>query len=590
MNFTNLNDNLIEYINNLKSRNDSISLKAVSGLFNSFITALKNYIESSNEQLDWNKVVLKLDYSIDTDKDGNESIFFKEKSSEKTPEEMFIRDIMNKNYLQVFKTISNNASLIKEKDNTRYQASPEILEELKYLPQEKQYDELLKLFNISPVVICPIHDKPAIVVSFKPLIIEKDKKYYQVIIRIYSENSKPSRWKEEVKENFWSIIYNHIANITDEKDSDFFAIENQIPLPKPKLIPIDNSNRLIKVSKTAELQKFGKKPTLKNYSLFDSALEQSDEETRKLLDQNQIYVVGVDNTIAQNKALFAIQKLLDATGYKGNVKGNTLTSDDNSFKFSGYLPKIRFTPGQYLDAFGVGKYKTNRGKNEYFSNERAEAFKALRDLMEKRYFFYYTKRYFKDGKELFDVIKTVRNLIEIREGYEALEKYEKDIIISGEANAAIEEKLTYITVEPCPILVEEINSQFYLKPANFYQEIKLLVGKTSKYVPLFIEYLITKTHKKEYRTKDTDWILELNYETIAYNLRMDKLIESRQSKRVKNELEKCYKIAKQLGYLLDYKTIMGSTMELEQLILNPQKFKRVNEIKEELKHDVEIMT
>lgn len=589
MNSNNLNDNLIEYINNLKSKNDSISLKAVARLFNSFITALKNYIESSNEQLDWNKVVLELDYSIYTDKDNNESIFFKEKSSEKTPEEIFIRDIMNKNYLQVFKTISNNTSLIKEKDNIRYQASPEILEELKYLPQEKQYDELLKLFNISPVVICPIHDKPAIVVSFKPLIVEKDKKYYQVIIRIYSVNSKPSRWKEEVKENFWSIIYNHIASITDEKDSDLFVIENQIPLPKPKLIPIDNSNRLIKVSKPAELQKFGKKPSLKNYSLFDSALEQSDEETRKLLDQNQIYVVGVDNTIAQNKALFAIQKLLDATGYKGNVKGNTLTGDDNSFKFSGYLPKIRFTPGQYLEAFGVGKYKTNRGKYEYFSNERSEAFKALRDLMEKRYFFYYTKRYVKDGKELFDVIKTVRNLIEIREGYEALEKYEKDILISGEANNAIEEKLTHITVEPCPILVEEINSQFYLKPANFYQEIKLLVGKTSKYVPLFIEYLITKTHKKEYRTKDTDWILELNYETIAYNLRMDKLIESRQAKRVKNELEKCYKIAKQLGYLIDYKTIMGSTMELEQLILNPQKFKRVNEIKEELKHDIEIM-
>ena len=43
---------------------------------------------------------------------------------------------------------------------------------------------------------------------------------------------------------------------------------------------------------------------------------------------------------------------------------------DNSFKFSGYLPVLKITASQYLDAYGVNKKETERNKTEYNSNER----------------------------------------------------------------------------------------------------------------------------------------------------------------------------------------------------------------------------
>lgn len=160
-----------------------------------------------------------------------------------------------------------------------------------------------------------------------------------------------------------------------------------------------------------------------------------------------------------------------------------LKGQDNAFFFKGHLPAIKFRASEYLDAYGVGKRETERGRYEYNANERAE---ALRDLHDKSKLFAYDRKYWvidKKGRneEHYDVIRTVRPLITITEGYQALTRSERDQVIYGDPQA-VDEKLTVIALKPCPALVDQITRYFVLKPANYRQEIRLLVSHASKYV------------------------------------------------------------------------------------------------------------
>ncbi len=86
---------------------------------------------------------------------------------------------------------------------------------------------------------------------------------------------------------------------------------------------------------------------------------------------------GIELSLAEHKALFAIQKLLDKTNYEGNAPSVQLKDPDSPFKYLGKLPRITFTPGEYLEAFGLEKRQTKRGFMEYSSSERSAALDAL---------------------------------------------------------------------------------------------------------------------------------------------------------------------------------------------------------------------
>jgi hypothetical protein len=139
-----------------------------------------------------------------------------------------------------------------------------------------------------------------------------------------------------------------------------------------------------------------------------------------------------------------------------------------------------------------------------------------------------------------------------------------------------------IAIEPCPILVDQIDNYFLLKPANYREEIALKVRqwKVSKYTYLFIDYLMAQAELK--RRAHEPLVLRKTIEELAYKLRMDYWIKSRKWKNVRGSLNKSYKIAKDLGYLLDYKTVPGRTVpeEMEELTLNPEKFAKAIAIQE----------
>ncbi len=189
-------------------------------------------------------------------------------------------------------------------------------------------------------------------------------------------------------------------------------------MSKPEVNRVTQKTNYVKVGLHPEQRKFGKRP--EDQGRIFAELKSNIKKDAESFD---VEVVAIENTKAQNRALFAIQTLLDEKNYKGNLPSNKIRS--YAFKKKIELPIIKFTPAQYLKAYGVKKYKSARGKSEFCCNEREIAKQALLDLASKRFLLIYERKYYVEVnkrriEEQFDIIRTVSPLIKIIEGYKAL--------------------------------------------------------------------------------------------------------------------------------------------------------------------------
>lgn len=568
MQFENIEDNLKKFIDKYhtdKRFNSSFFIKLLDYIIESF----KEQFEKITDNTDWDDLVFKVEYEIEN-KENKEA-----------------QELLQENYLNILKVITNGTKIIEKNGTSTFDAPKNIIDKIKLLPKEEQSTEMNRFFDIEPLIIKPRTDKPAIAIKFKPLIVDKDENtsFYRILLKFISGNSKPYRWKEEARNNFWKILNDHINSFDKESLTLFEINDTPIKTNRKVMKNIADNNRMIKASLHTELQKFGRKDA-KNISSVMKMITENDEDFKNELDKYRIDVIGIDMTKSQNQSLFAIQNLLHENNYKGNTKPIEMKKETNSFKFMGNLPVIRFTPSKYLEAFGVSKKLSKREKMEYLANERTEALKALDELSQKKYLFHYKKKYWKDGKEVYDVVTTVRNLFNLTYKYEAVNKEEIALLKEEQFNHSLDKKLNFIELEPCPLLIDQIETYFVLKPANYYQEINLKLDRPNKQVVLFIDFLIAEVTKKEMAAKakkeEIEWVIEINFETLAYKLRMEKMIQEKRVSRVKTYLEKCYESAKKLDYLLEYSTVKGTAKDIEKLVLNPEKFKRVKEINEEL--------
>jgi hypothetical protein len=165
-----------------------------------------------------------------------------------------------------------------------------------------------------------------------------------------------------------------------------------------------------------------------------------------------------------------------------------------------------------------------------------------------------------------------------------LTRLERDTVLKDKSTDSTNEKLRYIAIEPCPILIDQLDTYFILKPANYREEIALTSKqfKVSKYIYLFIDYLMVQAELK--RRHNQPLIIRISLEELAYKLRLESYVKTRNYKRIRQILNNACKVAKEIGYLLDYRTTEGVTKEeVEEFILNPPKFIRALEILEERK-------
>jgi hypothetical protein len=350
--------------------------------------------------------------------------------------------------------------------------------------------------------------------------------------------------------------------------------------PEPPAPPTAKSKALVKVSYHSEMQKFGHKPDLRQADLFSTLLP----KTREEIEEKKVEVVGLDISKAQNQALFAIQKLMSATDYLGNLPGRIAKAD--GFSFEGFLPSLGFTPSQYLEAYGATKFTGPDGVERFSGKQRDEAMAALIALAYKPVLWVYRRTYWTnvDGKRELKVdrIEKISPILMITQGWKGLTKYEDQALDRRQPTAATDEKLMKIAVELAPIFIQDINTYFILKPADCLQEISIRFPyRRSRFIGRFVEWLIAQNEIKQ--RKDAPQIIEVGLDVIAYALRLESLIRQNRWDRIRQTVRKVYRTAKELGYLVSFETIQGKTKELERLVLNPEKFSRVREIAAERK-------
>ena len=244
------------------------------------------------------------------------------------------------------------------------------------------------------------------------------------------------------------------------------------------------------------------------------------------------------------------------------------------------------TRTEYYDAYGVHKSRTTRGKIEYDGREKRDALNNLRKLADTEFLVTYSRKLWLRDEERSKAIRGKTTIIKILEGYDNLLPEELSRIERGED---IESRATEVVWQASPLLVDQIDSYFLLKPNSYYDEIKQVAGRSSKYFTTFIDYLYTRAEdirrsnarKYQHLNSFTDpkladtWILQIDEHNLAEILRMYSYIKSRNWKRIRNTVGSCYALAKKLGYITEAGTADGITKPYERIVLNPSKFHEI---------------
>lgn len=492
-----------------------------------------------------------------------------------------------------------------------------LLERWETLPPkkaEKEFDRFVRFtertlkksalnpFTLGPLPLVETNEKTgkktkgtvALHMVFQPLVIDVDagESYYPVVVELRFRRLHPEAWSEEDRAQLWEALFEVVRKAApEEKLPELPKGEEptvpkeappalpEPPLPAPDVFPKEKTTRLIRSSPYIEEQKRGRPTPPAQEALPFDGLDLL-PNVRAELEEHGVKIVGIDPSIGEGHALHAIQALLDETGYRGNLKGVELRGDDNAFRFTGYLPSLRFSVTRYLELYGLTKKDRGRGL-EFLPNERAEALQHLRMLAEKRYLLTYSRRYVKDGKPLVDGVRTVRSLLSIVEGWKALTPKEWSAVERGSNAEGTDEKLRFLAIEPAPILVDQIEQYYILKPANYRQEIRLLVPKTSRYVYNFVDFLMLEADRKRRGarrgTEKNPDTIRRHEKVLAQELRMDAWVQNRQWKQIRGSLKKCCEAAQALGWLTSYAFDTGTAGDVVELRLNLDKFRQAAE-------------
>jgi hypothetical protein len=316
---------------------------------------------------------------------------------------------------------------------------------------------------------------------------------------------------------------------------------------QPGALQIDrlaiDEGRLIKASLHTELQKFGSTDRL---SLLDP---QPEEEP--------IQITGLDLTVSQDRALHAIQILLDRTDHEGNRPGRPALSDG----YHGYqVPRLAVTFSEYFEAYGL------EPATERWTKQHQEAIQALHDLEDKRWRIVYKRRTSEGGKVRWQVIAPERpvSMITLWRAYKDLETEEVERLERGDKLP--DGRAIGLVIDCNPVLIDQIETFYALKPERLHEEIQeLYPGKrVSRTISLFMEWLLT---------------LNLSEITISEDVLLQKLwledsfYKHRNKSRIRKRIKQACEAAQKLGYLLDWQKNRKGQYVFK---LNPERCRRVD--------------
>jgi hypothetical protein len=281
----------------------------------------------------------------------------------------------------------------------------------------------------------------------------------------------------------------------------------------------------------AELQKFGSSDRDLQLSLW----EQEPEE-----DASSVTVTtsGLDLSVTEDKALSALQILLDETGYQGNRPPQE--AESSRYRWRGKLPRLEISFSEYFEAYGL----TPAGDGYYHGRQVDEALQALRNLATEPRAIYYERTRHKDGRKRADIVRIKAPIIHLTEltAWQELDEEEAERVRAGE-DILDKQRATGLLVEVAPLLVDQIEDFYLLKPVALYKEIQDHLGprKVAHSTFLFADWL---------QTLDLPTI-KIRKKLLAERLRLQKILEHRRWKRLDQRLEEAIEVASELGFLLD---------------------------------------
>jgi len=315
-----------------------------------------------------------------------------------------------------------------------------------------------------------------------------------------------------------------------------------------------------RASMYAELQKFGRSPSDVRQLALTEPLPAEFEPIQE---------TGLDLSVSEDKALCAIQILLAGTEYKGNIPGDERISSE--YKWSGLLPKVKFTPSEYLEAYGLKKGP----QGTYSRAQRDEAMEALRSLTKTRRIIYKRTRWEKN-KKVYDVIIVHRPLIELIEDYRGLEEGQ---VIALERDQNISERQTMLAIQASPLLMDGIENFYLIKPPTLHRDLEEAVakkrGSRARVPPAYtrlLSWLLTKRFSQQKIHKDR----------LVTRLRLETYRAQRKIKKAYKQIDEALELALELGYLLSYEEDCFGTLTL---VLNPEKCSRIKHREEQEEED-----
>jgi hypothetical protein len=315
-------------------------------------------------------------------------------------------------------------------------------------------------------------------------------------------------------------------------------------------------NKLVNVGLHLQWLKFGEAEDPTKPHLGDNV---KDDSVVKKARQKHITDIGVKLTYAENRALFAVQKLLDDTGFRGNARPVKLTNG-NPYKMTGSRPVLEVKISEYLDAYGVRKGKSYRHIREYSVSGRKSALAALESLAKKSFLLAYTREVYDKKKR---GVKSHRALVETVDHLVAVKRLKRQPLV----------------ITPSPILFDQYDTYYMILPADLYTGV--VVDKQRSLV-LFIEYLFYHYEKQRAGDKTSTYLITRHIETIAHAIGLGHLITSRQRGKLRATLSRYYELAVKEGYLRKYEVdAPGAKYALvDKLYINAAKMGRLRQVQE----------
>lgn len=310
-----------------------------------------------------------------------------------------------------------------------------------------------------------------------------------------------------------------------------------------------------------------------------------DAEVLQKAHENNIELIGIDPSWNGFRAIAALQKAFTRQGYRpepefidviddeeiATAQGmvvrrivrrvpNPMYNDEinsirRAFKFKDGLPRLIYKSWtEYYEDFGVPKYETERGKVEYNGKIKLEAEGALASLVKNAFVWNYIR------------VRNPKTPQEIREDVTA---YAPLIAAVQVVRNEVTKELEYIEIIPSPVIVDQVSTHFLIYPSDLEDQVFRALnakgkGRPPRYQLLFVKWLYLRAKENSLRPFSN------TYRELGRILRMDAWIETRQDKRVRDSLEKCFRVALNLQLVLK----IDRSNDRFTFYLNPEKFRR----------------